>query len=201
VRLLRRGLDQTAALWPEVETGFAYLKRVARLLSNPEGLTGPGVRRHFRRLVGQMKAAAKRAARRGQGKLTRALGHFAKVSGSYEAGLFHCYDVAGLERTNNALEQLFGSHRYHERRANGRKRGSPTTAVRGAVRLVAAAVTRLGAVGGEELAPPDVREWQEQRARLQRHRDAHTLQRRFRHDPQAYLRELEARFNQSRLLS
>ena len=201
MRLLRRGLEQTAALWPEVETGFTYLKRVARLLSNPDGLTGPAVRRRFRRLIGQMKAAARRAQRRGQAKLTRALRHFAKVAGSYEPGLFHCYEVAGLERTNNALEQLFGSHRYHERRANGRKRGSPTTAVRGAVRLVASAVTRLGTVGGEELAPEDVREWQEQRARLQRHRDAHALQRRFRHDPQAYLRELEARFNQSRLLS
>jgi hypothetical protein len=201
VRLLRRGLDQTAALWPEVETGFAYLKRVARLLSNPEGLTGPEVRRRFRRLIGRMKAAARRAERRGQGKLTRALRHFVKVSGSYEPGLFPCYEVAGLERTNNALEQLFGSHRYHERRANGRKRGSPTTAVRGAVRLVAAAVTRLSQVGGMELAPKDVAEWQEQRARLQRHQDARTLQRRFRHDPQAYLRELEARFIQSPLPS
>jgi len=201
VRLLRRGLDQTAALWPEVETGFAYLKRVAHLLSNPEGLTGPGLRRRFRRLIGQMKAATQRAQRRGQAKLARALGHFTKVAGSYEAGLFHCYEVAGLERTNNALEQLFGSHRYHERRANGRKRGSPTTAVRGAVRLVAASATRLGTVGGEELAPEDVREWQGQRARLQQQRDARTLQRRFRHDPQAYLRELEARFNQSRLPS
>ena len=201
MRLLRRGLDQTAALWPEVEAGFAYLKRVARLLSNPDGLTGPAVRRRFRRLIGQMKAAARRAERRGQGKLTRALRHFVKVAGSYEAGLFPCYEVAGLERTNNALEQLFGSHRYHERRSNGRKRGSPTTAVRGAVRLVAAAVTRLGTVGGEDLAPTEVREWQEQRARLQQHRDAHTLQRRFRHDPQAYLRELEARFSQSRLPS
>ena len=201
MRLLRRGLEQTAALWPEVEAGFAYLKRVARLLSNPDGLTGPAVRRRFRRLIGQMKAAARRAQRRGQAKLARALGHFTKVAGSYEPGLFFCYEVAGLEGANNALEQLFGSHRYHERRANGRKQGSPTTAVRGAVRLVAAAATRLGTVGGEELAPQDVREWQEQRARLQQHRDARTLQRRFRHDPQAYLRELEARFIQSPLPS
>jgi hypothetical protein len=182
-----------------VRCGFKYLKRVAALLSNPEGLAGRGVRKEFRRVIGQMKAEAKRARRRGQGKLALALEHFAKVSGSYEPGLFHCYDVEDLPRTNNALEQLFGSHRYHERRASGRKRGSPTTVVRGAARLVAAAATRLRQVSGEELAPKDVKEWRRQREQLQRRRDARTLQRRFRRDPETYLRDLESKFIQSRL--
>jgi hypothetical protein len=186
-------------LWPEVRQGFKYLKWVARLLSNPEGLTGRDVRKQFRRVIGQMKAEAGRARRRGEGKLVKALGHFVKVSASYEPGLFHCCDVDDLPRTNNALEQLFGSHRYHERRASGRKRGSPTTVVRGAVRLVAAAVTRLRPVSGQELAPQDVQRWQRQREQLRRRREARTLQRRFRRDPQAYLRELEVRFSQSRL--
>jgi len=38
-----------------------------------------------------------------------ALDHFRKVARSYRPGLFHATDVAGLPRTNNALEQLFGS--------------------------------------------------------------------------------------------
>ena len=188
-------------MWPEVQSGFKYLKRVAALLSNPEGLTGGHVRKQFRRLIGQMKAQAKRARRRSQGKLAKALEHFAKVSGSYEPGLFHCYDVEDVPRTNNGLEQLFGSHRYHERRASGRKRGSPTTVVRGAARLVAAAATRLRQVSGEELAPKDIKEWQEQRERLQHRRNARTLQRRFRLDPEAYLRDLESQCIQLRLLA
>jgi len=44
---------------------------------------------------------------------------------SYWPGLFHCYDVPELPRTDNDLEQLLGSHRYHERRASGRKVASP----------------------------------------------------------------------------
>jgi hypothetical protein len=182
-----------------VQSGFKYLKRVAALLGNPEGLAGRGVRKEFRRVIGQMKAEAKRARRRGQGKLAKALEHFARASGSYEPGLFHCYDVEDLPRTNNGLEQLFGSHRYHERRASGRKRGSPTTVVRGAARLVAAAATRLRQVSGEELAPKDVKEWRQQRQQLQRRQDARTLQRRFRRDPEAYLRNLESKFIQSGL--
>ena len=32
--------------------------------------------------------------------------HLDKVSRSYWPGLFHCYDVPGLPRTNNELEKL-----------------------------------------------------------------------------------------------
>ncbi|MBV8128581.1 MAG: hypothetical protein JO114_13125 [Planctomycetaceae bacterium] len=50
------------------------------------------------------------------------LRHFAKVSKSYWPGLFRCDESSELPRTNNDLEHLFGSHRYHERRASGRRR-------------------------------------------------------------------------------
>ena len=59
------------------------------------------------------------------GNLSGALGTFRKVTRSYWPGLFHCDDVADLPRTDNDLEQLFGSHRYHERRSSGRKVASP----------------------------------------------------------------------------
>ena len=39
------------------------------------------------------------------GPLTPALAHFHKVTASYWPGLFCCYDVPGLPRTNNDLEQ------------------------------------------------------------------------------------------------
>src|SRR3712207_8356057 len=69
--------------------------------------------------------------------------HFLKVTVSYWPCRFHCYGVADLPRTNNDLEHLFGSNRYHERRATGRKTASPGTVLRGAVRLIAATATRL----------------------------------------------------------
>src|SRR3954470_8913835 len=117
---------------------------------------------------------------------------FLKVTTSYWPGLFHCYDVADLPRTNNDLEQLFGSHRYHERRSSGRKVASPGLVVRGSVRVPAGLATRLrGEVRGEDLAPSDLGAWRELRAGLGRRQEVRAQGRRFRRDPAAYLRELE----------
>ena len=66
-----------------------------------------------------------------------------EVARSYRPGLFHCYAVPCLPRTNNGLEQLFGPQRHHERRATGRRTASPATVLRGEVRLIAATATRL----------------------------------------------------------
>ena len=53
------------------------------------------------------------------------------MSKSYWPGLFRCYESVDLPRTNNELEHTFGSHRYHERRASGRRRASPGLVVMG----------------------------------------------------------------------
>jgi hypothetical protein len=50
--------------------------------------------------------------------------------------------VPGLPRTNNDPEQCFGRHRYHERRASGRKAASPGLVLRGEARPLAASATR-----------------------------------------------------------
>ena len=110
---------------------------------------------------------------------------------SYWPGLFHCYDVADLPRTNNDLEQFFGSYRYHERRCSGRKVACPGTVVRGSVRLVAAAATRLRPIEAGDLAPTDLAAWRSLRGSLERRQAVRTLGRRFRRDPVAYLQSLE----------
>jgi len=84
--------------------------------------------------LGRMRQQAQRLHQQGEGKQAERLQHFVKVSASYEAGLFHCYDVVDLPRTNNELEQFFGSYRHHERRVSGRKVASASLVVRGAVR-------------------------------------------------------------------
>src|SRR4051794_34106323 len=185
--LLSGGLSATASLWEPVEAAYDWVFRAAAILANVAGLPGAAVKASYRGLLGAMARHAGRAA-----SLAGALGHFRKVTRSYWPGLFHCYDVAELPRTNNDLEQFFGAHRYHERRCSGRKVASPGLVVRGSVRLPAALATRLrGEVQGEELAPSDLSAWQDPRAGLERRREVRAQGRRFRRDPAAYLQRLE----------
>jgi hypothetical protein len=130
------------------------------------------------------------------GTLAPAVRPFLKVSRSYWPGLFHCYTVPELPRTNNELEQFFGAYRYHERRATGRKVASPAVVLRGAVRLVACAATRIRPFTSEALAPDPLSAWQELRYALETRRHQRMQRRRFRRDPATYLGQLEAQFLQ-----
>jgi hypothetical protein len=120
-----------------------------------------------------------------------ALPHFLKVTRSYWSGLFHCYRIKGLPRTNNELEHVFGAYRYQERRATGRKVASAGAVVRGEVRVVAALVTRTRPVTAAELVPHNIAAWHRLRARLQKRSASRTLGRQFRRNPSLYLRCLE----------
>ena len=127
------------------------------------------------------------AARRDEaGTLSGAIDHFRRVTASYHLGLFHCYRVTDLPRTNNALEQLFGAHRHHERRATGRKTASPTLVLRGAVRLIAGVVTRARPVSLRELAAANRQQWMVLRTSLERRRETRVMRCRFRRDPDAF---------------
>jgi hypothetical protein len=133
------------------------------------------------------------------GTLAGAIDHFCKVTRSYRPGLFHCYAVPDLPRTNNGLEQLFGSQRYHERRATGRKMASPAIVLRGEVRVIAAIATRLHPPTARELGRVSRKLWANLRRRLEARRQARTLRTRFRRNPDAYLAELEQKACQSAL--
>ena len=184
--ILRQGLEATAGTWPEVRAAFGWVWRAAAILGHKKGRDAAAVRRRSRDLIATL------VRRRGSlGGLSAALDHFRKVTRSYWAGLFRCDGVAELPRTNNDLEQFFGSYRYHERRASGRKVACPGTVVRGSVRLAASAATRLRSVTVADLVPGDLKVWRELRGSLQRRQAVRTLGRRFRRDPVAYLRSLE----------
>ncbi len=184
--ILAKGLEVTESQWPDVRVAFGWVHRAAVILRNKTGLDAPGVRRHYRGLI-----AAIARHRRASGDLAEAFTHFLKVTRSYWRGLFCCYGVADLPRTNNDLEQFFGSYRYHERRASGRKVACPGTVVRGSVRLAASAATRLRSIEVVDLVPSDLGAWRDLRGSLERRREVRTLGRRFRHDPVAYLQTLE----------
>ena len=128
----------------------------------------------------------------GAGDLGGALANFREVTRSDWSGLSACQEVEDLPRRNNDLEQVFGSHRYHERRCGGRKVASPGLVVRGSVRLPAAVATRLlGEVSGEELIPSEIERCRELRAGLERREEVRAQGRRFRRDPAGYLGQLE----------
>ena len=165
---------------------FGWVHRAAAILRNKRGLDAAGVRRRYRGLI-----AAIARHRRKAGRLAGEFAHFLKVTRSYWPGLFGCYEVAGLPRANNELEQLFGSYRYHERRCSGRKVACPGTVVRGSVRLVAAAATRFRPIAASDLVPSDLEAWRELRGTLERRQAMRTMGRRFRRDPAAYLQSLE----------
>jgi len=126
------------------------------------------------------------------GPLEDALTHFLKVTRSYRSGLFHCYDDPAIPRTNNDLEQSFGQHRFHERRATGRKRRAPSTVLRGSVRLVASVATRLRRFAAVDIVPYDRAQWRKIRQTLRGRFALRAQGWRFRRNPEAYLEQLEA---------
>ena len=188
--IVDRGLGATADLWGPVRAAYGWVHRAAHILGT-EGPTGAAVRGQLGGLLGAM-----RRHRAAAGPLGGAVDHFLKVTRSYWPGLFACYDAADLPRTNNDLEQLFGSHRYHERRATGRKGASPALVLRGSARLVAAMATRQREVTAADLAGADRGEWRRLRAELDERRQRRVDRHRFRRDPDGYLRGLEAKLLQ-----
>ena len=108
--MLTKGVTATSSLWADVQTGYHWVYRAAHILSNDEKLKGAQVRQRYERLLAEMAdvSASSEA-------LTTMLTTFRKVTASYWPGLFHCYDVPDLPRTNNGLEYYFGSARYSER--------------------------------------------------------------------------------------
>ncbi len=183
---LSKGLAETHALWADVEMGYRWVHRAAHLLSNDEKQMACQVRQNYEALLAEMEQAPETSE-----TLTTMLTTFRKVTASYWPGLFHCYDAADLPRTNNDLEQYFGSARYHERRATGRKVASPGLVVRGAVRVVASVATRLHHVCATDLQPTDIGQWYTLRDELDVRQQSRRAQFRFRRDPDAYLATLE----------
>jgi hypothetical protein len=194
--LVAKGLAATDAMWPAIRIAYDWVHQAARLLENADELTGSEVRQHLEDLLVEIRDDHTRV-----GTLQPAVAHFPKVSASYWPGLFHCYDIPGVPRTNNVLEQFFGSARYHQRRANGRIPATAATVVRGSVRVLASTAARLQLFGEYELRHPNLDRWRELRQSLELRQEARRQQARFRKDPAAYLAALEDRLLKSGLPS
>lgn len=183
---MRTGLEATASSWPPLQLAYGFVHRAAHLLANHEQMGTPALQQAYQQLLAELRAGEARL-----GPLAQAAAHFRKVTASYWPGLFACYDVADLPRTNNDLEHFFGATRHLERRATGRKGASPAMVVRGGVRVVAAMATCLQPMAAEELRPADVDAWRALRCRVETRHAARRAQARFRRDPHGYLAGLE----------
>lgn len=175
-------------MWPGIRTAFGWVQSVAKLLENADEVSGSEVRCRVEELLATMADEQTSV-----GALQPAVAHFLKVSASYWPGLFHAYDIPGLPRTNNDLEQYFGSARYHQRRASGRLRATAATVVRGSVRVLAANASRLTLFHEYHLRHPNLERWTRLRHSLELRQEARRQQGRFRKNPTAYLVALEAR--------
>lgn len=187
--MLGRALERTATLWPDVVQAERWVHEAAAILANKDMARARTVKRRYRAWIRRLERAIGQADL--SNPLREAASHFVKVTRSYGADLFHCYRIPDLPRTNNALEQAFGSLRYHERRASGRKVASPSLVLSGCVRMSAALYTRTQSVTVEMLAAVPHDSWHETRAELERRRQARCLRYRFRKNPKVYLAGLE----------
>jgi hypothetical protein len=185
-QLIERALAETAALWEPIRRAYRWIHAAAHVLANTEEQPDSAVRQAFVRVLRSIGVTKRHC-----GPLEAALTHFLKVTRSYQAGLFHCYADPAIPRTNNDLEQCFGQHRHHERRASGRKVGSPSAVLHGSVRLVAGVASRLRRFSATELAPSNTLRWQQVRQTIRQRFALRAQGRRFRRDPDAYLAHLE----------
>jgi len=186
-QLLTKALQRTAALWPPLKEAYALVYQAAHILANHQQQTGAQVRETYLAWVAHMQEQ-----QASLGALSTAIEHFVEITENYGPGLFECYDVPDLPRTNNDLEHCFGVARAHERRATGRRGAIPGVVVRGSVRLMAVLVTKCEDLQAADLQPNDYRRWRELRSQLQYRQEARRKQLRFRKDPAAYLAALEA---------
>ena len=186
-QLLTKGMKATSMLWSPLQSAYKLVHQAAHILANPEEHTGTQVRERYLAHVCQMQEQKANV-----GPLGEAMEHFCHITDNFAAGLFHCYDIKGLPRTNNDLEHCFGVARVHERRATGRRGAIPGVVVRGSVRVITAVVSKAQSFSAVDLQPRDYRRWRDLRAHLQQCEETRRRQFRFRKDPAAYLAALEA---------
>lgn len=178
-------------MWPSIRIAFNWVHQIARILKNEAALDGDKVRQRLRGIVGAISRW-----KYNTGELESGIAHLLKVTRSYWSGLFYCYDIEGVPKTNNDLEHAFGQWRHHQRRCTGRKGPPRTSVIRGRVQLIAALATRQRSFNAQELALVSYQPWRQVRQQLEQHRQKRLLQRRFRCSPITFLAELEQKFIQ-----
>jgi len=120
--------------------------------------------------------------------------HLDTVSRSYWPGLFHCYDVPGLPRTNNELESRFRETGRHLLRITGQKGLTQRTLQRqGAWELLPRPPTEVQILKALSQTPPE--DLAQERQRFAEHRQRFRMQSRSLKQTQTQLDQLRQRWS------
>ena len=169
---LQAALAPLAAPYQELQQGAVWLRDMAYILEPVATLPMPG-----EQVAGQLRAYLDTVLRLPD--VTPTLEslrlHLEQVSRSYWSGLFHCYDVPGLPRTNNALESHFRETRRRLLRITGQKGQTQRTLQRqGAWELLPRPLTEATLLGALRQTPSA--DLAQERQRFAAHRQRFRLQ-------------------------
>lgn len=197
--LIGRAQEQCGARAAELAQAHRWLCEIGRRLDPREvpvtepPATGVTVRAGLEEVLGEMDTAVTEG--RVPTWLQEPVRHVVTILRRLGDGLYHCYDVPGLPRTNNELEQFYRRVKTGERRITGHKRSDAFVMRVGGFAAYAMAASDLSeAALLSKLASATAGEWQRERAMLWATQERQTKMRRFRLHRAAYLADLEERW-------
>jgi hypothetical protein len=175
-----------------------WLRTIAHDLEVPPATTDPPVTgARVQRQVEAHLTAIEAALADGQLApwLQPATTHLVTVLRRLGDGLYHCYDVPELPRTDNAMEQFYRRVKACERRITGHRRSDQFVVRVGSAAVYAVAAGEVSETDlRRQLAGVEAITWQAERAALRAHQARQTTMRRFRLHRAAFLADLEARW-------
>jgi len=188
---LQAALAPFAASYHELHQGAVWLRDMAYILEPVATLPLPGAQ-----VAGQLRTYLDTVLRRPD--VTPTLQsfrlHLDQVSRSYWSGLFHCYDVPGLPRTNNALESHFRETRRRRLRITGQKGQTQRTLQRqGAWELLPRPLTEAQLLGA--LCQTPSADLAQERQRFAAHRQRFRMQSRSLRQTQTQFEQLRQRWS------
>jgi hypothetical protein len=199
--LIRRAEARCGARAAELRRAHGWLLEVARRLEPPPAsvadpaASGARVRQRVEARLDEIDAAL------GAGEvpdwLRAPVAHVGVVLRRLGAGLYHCYDVPGLPRTNNEQERFYRRIKTGYRRTTGRRRADAfVVRVGGFAAYAAAASDEPEAMLLRRFGAVPAAAWRRERAALRATQERQATMRRFRLRRAAYLADLEARWEQ-----
>ena len=160
-----------AGEYRDLQRGATWLRDIGRILEPPDDspITGEQVSQRLRTYLDGLLNLPDVSPR-----LDAFRHHLDKVSTSYWPGLFHCYDLEGLPRTNNDLESLFRDTQRRLLRTTGQKGQTRRTLQRiGAWELLPRPPTEAERLDALRQVPPS--QLAKEQRRLRRHQERFRL--------------------------
>ena len=165
---LRTALPLFTSEYRDLQQGATWLQNIDRILELPDDHppTGEQVSQQLRAYLDDLLNLPDISLR-----LDAFRYHLDKVSTSYWPGLFHCYDLEGLPRTNNDVESLFRDTQRRLLRTTGQK-GQTRRALQrtGAWELLPRPSTEAECLDALRQVPPSQLAKEQQRLRQHRER-------------------------------